>query len=161
MIRKLSARYFMTYAIRSIKKKEITGRIPHNLIASLVASHKTVCPWVTRDSINNEMRRRRKIGIFILRDKALIKTQLVWMTLHLPPSQYTKHCIKIKRWTTCWNNSEEKETRWVSSIIRQKNEITEIFVKEKRLSIKDDYLPVSFLPLFLRWRSAIASLMIL
>ena len=47
-----------------LKKQTITGRIPYNYVARLVASHSTVCPWLTRDCINNEMRRRKKKGIF-------------------------------------------------------------------------------------------------
>ena len=33
-------------------------------ISGLVHSHKIVCPWLTRDAINNEMRRRARDGIF-------------------------------------------------------------------------------------------------
>ena len=44
-------------------KKEDNGRIPFGLVARLVESHKNVCPWLTRDAINNELRRRKRVGI--------------------------------------------------------------------------------------------------
>ena len=47
-----------------LKRQTMTGRIPYNYVARLVASHSTICPWLTRDCINNIMRQRKKTGIF-------------------------------------------------------------------------------------------------
>ena len=60
-----------------LKKQTIDARIPRGYITGLVASHAAVCPWLNRDVINNELRRRKKKGIFILRQHRLLMPQLV------------------------------------------------------------------------------------
>ena len=46
------------------------GRLPYGFVAGLVKSHLSVCPWLTRDSINNEMKRRKKVGKSLLNSTA-------------------------------------------------------------------------------------------
>ena len=41
-------------------KHDNEGRLPFGFVAGLVQSHVAVCPWVSRDALNNEMRRREK-----------------------------------------------------------------------------------------------------
>ena len=47
-----------------LKKQHPNDRLPHCFLARLVASHQAVCPWLNRNVINNEIRRRKKKGIF-------------------------------------------------------------------------------------------------
>ena len=44
-------------------------RIPHGLVAQMVNNVTSVCPWVTRDSINNEYRKRQRQGHFYLNER--------------------------------------------------------------------------------------------
>ena len=43
-----------------LQKQHIQQRTPKGLITGLVNSHKTVCPWITCDAINYELRRRKQ-----------------------------------------------------------------------------------------------------
>ena len=49
-----------------LRKQENKGRVPMGYIAGLVRSHVNACPWLTRDALNNEMRRRKRSGIALL-----------------------------------------------------------------------------------------------
>ena len=49
-----------------LKKQHPNDRLPHCFLARLVASHEAVCPWLNRNVINNEIRRRKKKGIFYI-----------------------------------------------------------------------------------------------
>ena len=51
-----------------LKKQSNKCRIPRNFVSGLIHSHKTVCPWLTRDIINHEMRRRASAGTFYRED---------------------------------------------------------------------------------------------
>ena len=52
-------------------KKTPATRIPRGLISGIIASHVAVCIWLNRDVINNELRRRKKKGIFNLSAAAI------------------------------------------------------------------------------------------
>ena len=39
---------------------------PMGFIVGLIRSHTIVCPWLTRDALNNELRRRKRNGIGLL-----------------------------------------------------------------------------------------------
>ena len=43
-------------------KQNNAGRVPFGFVAGLVRSHAAVCPWLSRDALNNEMRRRGERG---------------------------------------------------------------------------------------------------
>ena len=49
-----------------LRKQENKGRAPMGYIAGLVRSHTNVCTWLTRDALNNELRRRKRNGIGLL-----------------------------------------------------------------------------------------------
>ena len=49
--------------IIDLKKKEYNGRILIGFVATLVKSHTVVCHWITRDTINNELRRHKGADI--------------------------------------------------------------------------------------------------
>ena len=47
-------------------KQNNAGRVPFGFVAGLVRSHAAVCPWLSRDALNNEMRRRGKRGSLLM-----------------------------------------------------------------------------------------------
>jgi len=47
-------------------KQNNAGRVPFGFVAGLVQSHVAVCHWLSRNALNNEMRRRNKGGSLLL-----------------------------------------------------------------------------------------------
>ena len=47
-------------------KQNNAGRVPFGFVAGLVRSHAAVCPWLSRDALNNEMRHRGKRGSLLM-----------------------------------------------------------------------------------------------
>ena len=55
----------------------VNGKLPYGYVASLVKGHAAVCPWLTRDSINNEMKRRKqKSKLLVLTTTNLMTTSV-------------------------------------------------------------------------------------
>ena len=52
-------------------KYDNNGRVPFGFVAGLVRSHGAVCPWLSRDALNNEMRRRKKRSRLLIRTRAI------------------------------------------------------------------------------------------
>ena len=112
-----------------LKRQTITGRIPYNYITCLVTSHSTVCPWLTRDCINNLMRRRKKKSIFhSALGSAIPDTTSV--NVITPPSTPSIPALRIKGGQPV-GTTQKKIKHDELVVLAAKNEITEIFVKEK------------------------------
>ena len=117
-----------------LKRQTITGKIPYNYVARLVASHSTACPWLTRDCVNNEMRRRKKKGIFHSTPESAT-TDTTSVNIVTPPATPSVPASRIKGGRpvgTTQKNIKHNEL----AIVAAKNETTEIFVKEKKASGK-------------------------
>ena len=76
-----------------LQKQNIQTRVPKGLVTSLVNSHKAVCPWITHDAINYELRRRKQKGIFyLLSSECSITTGVMGIAPtdeDIPPTQTT------------------------------------------------------------------------
>ena len=38
-----------------LQRQTNKGRVPRSFVAGLLRSHMTICPWLTRDALNNEL----------------------------------------------------------------------------------------------------------
>lgn len=48
----------------------VNSKLPYGYVAGLVKGHAVVCPWLTRDSINNEIKRRNQKSKLLVRTTA-------------------------------------------------------------------------------------------
>ena len=124
-----------------LKKQTIDARIPRGYISGLIKSHAAVCPWLNRDVINNELRRRKKNGIFdsgytpainittSVTDSALVGTD--------PDLNRTKRGRPE-------GTTDENKKRYEYAILSSKNEIVDL-IKKEREDNKNKRLPVGTL----------------
>ena len=50
----------------NLRIQDNNGRLPMGYMKSMVSNMQVVCPWLTRDVLNNELRRRKRLGIGLL-----------------------------------------------------------------------------------------------
>ena len=44
-----------------LQRQSNEGRVPMGFVVGLLKNHLNVCPWLTRDTLNNELRRRKRL----------------------------------------------------------------------------------------------------
>ena len=119
-----------------LQKQHIQQRTPKGLITGLVNSHKTVCPWITRDAINYELRRRKKNGIFyLLPSESPITTGVTGITPNDEDIQ-AQTTIQRAKGGRPDGTTDEKARHDLLAKTEAKNEITATFDNEKRMAGK-------------------------
>ena len=106
----------------NFKKQGITG---------LVASHRTVTHWLTRDAINNELRRRKHLVISISGELSLATTSA---TNIMPTETQTDFALPAKPRTKGGRpvgTTDEVKQNYELASISTKNEIAEIYALSK------------------------------
>ena len=69
-----------------LQKQTNKGRVPMGYVAGLIKSHLSVCPWLSRDALNNELRRRKRLGcnLIMSRDANLVTTSVTDIAVTAP-----------------------------------------------------------------------------
>ena len=127
-----------------LKKETITGQIPHGVVAGVVASHKTVCPWITRDVINNELRRQNKMGIFnspLPSDQ--VTTSVTDLVIAATDSFFEENCVRTKGGRPA-GTSDLKKRHGELAVTASKNEIATMFQSEKKSKERKNYFVVNY-----------------
>ena len=55
-----------TYNRIDLQIQKNTGRVPMGFVANLLRYHAAICPWLSCNKFNNEMRKRNRMGNLIL-----------------------------------------------------------------------------------------------
>ena len=103
------------------EKKANNNRVPMGFIAGLVRSHVAVCPWLSRDSLNNEMRRRASSG------NALIDS----VRANQITTSVTDLVVARNTGGRPGGSSDAKKRNVEKVVIAAKNEICEQYNKDK------------------------------
>ena len=122
-----------------LRKQENKGRVPMGYITGLVKSHTDVCPWLSRDALNNEMRRRKKSGIFLLvsPDAASHVTTSVPDIAAVAP-------VERKKGGRPSGTTDARKKNCEFAVTAAKNEICMLFDRDKRKAGKKR-LPYGYL----------------
>ena len=108
------------------KKQSNKCQIPHNFVSGLIHSHKTVFPWLTRDTINNELRRRKGAGICSSVQAPLITTGVTDV------ARTDKDSDERKKGGRPLGSTDKSLKMKEDAVIATKNEITEMFSNAKK-----------------------------
>ena len=101
------------------------GKLPYGYVASLVKGHAAVCPWLTRDSINNEMKRRKQKG-----KSLVISTTANQITTSVTDLAVIAPERKKGGQPDGTTNLKKKRCEVATSLA--KNEICNIFIEDKK-----------------------------
>ena len=115
-----------------IKKRENNlsrdDRIPRGFVAGLVAGVKPVCPWISRDAINNEYRRRRKNGIFYIEAGASLTTT---GAVDIARNTVSDITLERKKGGRPVGASNKNKNNLKLAVIASKNEIATLYKAER------------------------------
>jgi len=96
-------------------KHDNDGRVPFGFVAGLVRSHVAVCPWLSRDALNNEMRRRKK------RSRLLVGTQANQITTSVRGLQVAM--ADRKKGGRPFGTTDDRRKNNELAVVASKNEI--------------------------------------
>ena len=118
----------------NLRRQNNDGRIPMGYMQAMVNNMRDVCPWITRDVINNELRRRKRLGTdLIFCEPANLATTGVTDAADAAVPQNTRSKGGRPEGIT-----DESKKNSEFAVIAAKNEISLTFAKDKKKSGKND-----------------------
>ena len=109
----------------------VNGKLPYGYVAGLVKGHAAVCPWLTRDSINNEMKcRKQKSKLLVLTTTNLMTTSVTDLAAVTPGDR--------KRGGRPDGATNLKKRMCEVATSSAKNEICVTFLNDKKKAGKED-----------------------
>ena len=107
-----------------LQRQTNKGRVPMGFVAGLIKSHLSVCPWLTRDTLNNELRRRKRLGSHLISstNASLVTTSVTDIVVAAPRTKGGRPS----------GTTDVKKKNSEMAIIAAKNEICLQFDKDKK-----------------------------
>ena len=114
-----------------------TGRVPMGFVANLLRCHAAICPWHSRNKLNNEMRKRKRMGNLI--SSASISLVITGVTDNelAAPAKWEKGGRHV-------GATHKKKKNGELVVITAKNEISERYDADKK-KVGKNYCPLGTL----------------
>ena len=98
-------------------------------VAGLVASHKDVCPWVSRNTVNYELCTWKRLGIYYEYPGAVLA---ITSLADIARADFDTVIANRAKWGRPAGTTDKRKKSYELSSLAAKNEITEIYDRNKR-----------------------------
>ena len=112
-----------------LQKQAGNGCVSMGFVAGLAASHRDVCPWVSRDTVNYELCKRKILGIYYECPDAILATTSVTDITQADFDAIIANRAKGGRHA---GTTDKRNKSYELASLAAKNEITERYARNKR-----------------------------